>query len=424
MSVDGFSNKLNFFEPVQTEKAIIGRQIHFQEPTLISQEVIEISISGEDSSYYCDLANSCLKIQLRILDQDRKPITSKSNVGCINIPIHSIWNQVDFSIQNTLVSRSINNNYSYKAIIDSLLNYSNDYRETLLVGAGFFQDSPGNYNATSSENLGLYERSAFTKNGKIWELQAPMCLDEFKIQKYLPAGLSYKLKLWRNTDAFCLMHNPKEKYFLDIVNVCFQQNRVLINPAVLLVQNSLLKEINAVYNYEGSYMKQLSVTPGSLNLVQDNLLPGLNVYWLCVCLVDSRSVNGDSQLNPFLFEHCNTSEISFSKNSQQFIRKPFTPNFETGNAISEYLSCLTSTCDNGPNFLTLNDYLNGSTFFIFNQNTETSAGYNSFAQGTASYKLELKFRKAVSKHVTCIIYAKYHKSLQIDYTKNVYVSPS
>ena len=419
--VQGYSDKINFFAPTLVDQAIQSRTIHHQQPSLISSEVIEFNVEGSDGSFYTDLHNSTLKLEIGILDSKKQPVTPKHNVALVNLPLHSVWNQIDFYIGNTLVSRDIGNNYAYKAIIDTLLNHNNDSRETELAAAGLFLDSPGFYNHIGSENIGFYERSNFTKDGGVWQLESPVLLDEFGIEKYLPGNLSFKLKFWKNCDDFCLLHSDGEKYYVHIESVYFKQHRVNINPSVLLAQNDLLKQMNASYTYPGSYIKQIALTPGSMGGTYDNFLAGKNPYWVCVSFIDSEAVNGKASLNPFNFENCNICEIGIYKNNEQFTNKPYQPDFERGHYVSEYLALLGKTSKNSPNFLTSPDFKDGCCLFVFNQAAYADSTYCGYVSPGASFKLEFKFKNPLKKHMTCLIYAKFYKTLEIDFARNVYV---
>lgn len=62
---------------------------------------------------YMDLKNSRLKIKLRILNRCNTPITEENAVGLTKLPLHSIFAQVDTSLQQTPVSQ-LGTNYPYK----------------------------------------------------------------------------------------------------------------------------------------------------------------------------------------------------------------------------------------------------------------------------------------------------------------------
>lgn len=52
-----------------------------------------------------------------------KILNEKETVALINLPLHSMWNQVDISLQQQIITSSVSNNYAYKAYIDMLLKH-------------------------------------------------------------------------------------------------------------------------------------------------------------------------------------------------------------------------------------------------------------------------------------------------------------
>ena len=70
-----------------------------------------------------DLRRSTLRVKVRLTDSDDKPIPKDENVGLVNLPLHSLFTQVDCSLQQTGVGQT-GTNYPYKAYIDTLLSTS------------------------------------------------------------------------------------------------------------------------------------------------------------------------------------------------------------------------------------------------------------------------------------------------------------
>ena len=70
---------------------------------------------------YIDLKRSTFRVKVRLTDSDDKPISKDDNVALVNLPLHSLFTQVDCSLQQTGVGQT-GTNYAYKAFIDTLLS--------------------------------------------------------------------------------------------------------------------------------------------------------------------------------------------------------------------------------------------------------------------------------------------------------------
>ena len=51
----------------------------------------------------------------RILHDDGLSLKSKEKVGFVNLTLQSLWNQVEISIQQQVISSTVSTNYAYKA---------------------------------------------------------------------------------------------------------------------------------------------------------------------------------------------------------------------------------------------------------------------------------------------------------------------
>ena len=63
-------------------------------------------------------------------------------VGPINLFLHSLFSQVDISLNGTLVTTSTNT-YPYRAMLETLLSYGEDAKKTQLTSALFYNDLAG-----------------------------------------------------------------------------------------------------------------------------------------------------------------------------------------------------------------------------------------------------------------------------------------
>ncbi|KAM8945892.1 uncharacterized protein F54H12.2-like [Pelodytes ibericus] len=140
-SVECAKSELDLFEikPTQTsiEKSLY---VEVQPLAAISETsplVFYIAGSGE---HYFDLNNTLLYITCKIVKNDNTPIADGARVSLINYPIATLFNQLDVTLGDRLISQS-NNLYAYRAYIETLLNYSADALSTQFTAGLFYKDT-------------------------------------------------------------------------------------------------------------------------------------------------------------------------------------------------------------------------------------------------------------------------------------------
>ena len=91
----------------------------------------------------------------------------------MNLFLHSLFSQVDVSLNERLISPSTNT-YPYRAMIETLLNYDEDAKSSQLSMALFYKDTPGKMDAVNpvadnaDANLGLKARFFLHRTATRW----------------------------------------------------------------------------------------------------------------------------------------------------------------------------------------------------------------------------------------------------------------
>jgi hypothetical protein len=94
----------------------------------------DVNVTREE---YLDLANNLLNVRAKIIKANGEDLEAASTVGPVNNFLHSLFPQVDVSLNCTLITSS-SNTYAYRAYIDTLLSYGNDAKLSPLTSAQFY----------------------------------------------------------------------------------------------------------------------------------------------------------------------------------------------------------------------------------------------------------------------------------------------
>ena len=84
--------------------------------TVTEGSPIEIDISGTGE----DFANTMLYVKAKLTANDSTNLAADAAVGPVNLFLHSLFLQVDISLNGTLITASTNT-YPYRAMLETLL---------------------------------------------------------------------------------------------------------------------------------------------------------------------------------------------------------------------------------------------------------------------------------------------------------------
>ena len=247
-SEEGHSKSLALFQlpPINTAM----QNVEWIEYRPVSQitpgSAIEFNIPGTSTSYL-DLKRSRLHIKVQIVNSDGRPIDLTSKAALVNLPLHTLWSQVDLSLQQQVLS-SLGTNYPYKAYLDALLGTSASEKKCALQTQMFYKDTASYMDSTdppAGKNTGLYYRNVYTEGGKVAGLQGPLYLDICQQDRFILDGVQVNFRMWPNQDSFRLMsgsENANEKVIIldAVLKVCTVKLTpgVQIAHAEALIQNS------------------------------------------------------------------------------------------------------------------------------------------------------------------------------------------
>ena len=128
----------------------------------------DVSSSGQN---YLDFAYSQLLVKAKITRGSGEDITDANHMGGVNFFLHSLFQQVDVSLNDVQVSQSAGT-YAYRAYIESLLSYRPQAKTSQLTATLYYKDIAGNMDRPNPDHAnveetknGLQKRAAFTDRG-------------------------------------------------------------------------------------------------------------------------------------------------------------------------------------------------------------------------------------------------------------------
>ena len=157
--------------------------------------------SGDD---YLDVANTYLFVKAKVNQANGSNIDVAAKVGPVNNWMHSLFSQVDVSLNGTLVTPSTNT-YPYRAYIETLLSHGAEAKNSQLTSVLWHKDTAGQMDATDTGKAGLQKRQDYNTGSRVIDMMGRLLVDLFFQDRYLLNGVDVKVRMVQSKDRFALM---------------------------------------------------------------------------------------------------------------------------------------------------------------------------------------------------------------------------
>ena len=334
----------------------------------------------------------------------------------------ALFNTGEIYINDTLISMA-GSLYSYRAYIETLLNYLPEVKQSWLSQELYYQDSPGAFNSVTKTdqpyNQGIILRRELTQTGHGFKILFKPHLELFNQDRMLlPCDI--RLKFGRNGSEFYLMNKTPEKAYKIIINDATLYLRTLKFKESF--QTKLLKMVNtaggALYPMLCPHVASFNIPVGTKSFSYPVAKLGKQAIRVYLALIDNDAFNGDYLQNPYNFLPLNLNYAVFTLNGKQFPTTPIKMHWDS-DSTGEYLRAL-NELQRTTGVLNTNGGWNVDRaayplgFFILGQKLTEAFTDTSFApdqQGTLS--ISLGFATAPSKSVTAIFILEYQNVMKI-----------
>ena len=187
--------------------------------TLSDSSPIEFVITGSGEEYV-DLFESYLQVTAKILKpnggnlvqtkgSDGAVTGDDADVGPVNLWLHSLFSQVDVSLNERLVTPSMNT-YPYWTYLETLLSYGPAAKESYMTAAMWYKDT-AKHTEDHQLNKGFKSRQEWGLGSKQVVMIGRPHLDLCFQDRLMLNGVDIKMRLVRSKDTFSLMGEGKVK---------------------------------------------------------------------------------------------------------------------------------------------------------------------------------------------------------------------
>lgn len=326
---------LDLFGLYPTQTAV--EKIFYQQIRPINQltpfSPVEFVVAGNNGLQYVDLKKTYLSLKIKIVHGDTGAnLLADEFVGPVNLIVHSLFEQVDVTLQGKLVSTATNH-YQYRSYLQKLLSLGREGKLSQLSTQLWVKDTQPDSDDAKSGDPALVSRTKPFLQSKVVHLVSDIC-HLFRMDRYLLNQVEIGMKFYQSKPAFYLMTDVIDANFrIDIVDMVLNVCKVQLNPAIIYAQNKILEKTPAKYPYTATEIRMNAIPQGQVSFTFDNVCQGRKPKRLIVGFVNSRAVAGNYSLSPFNFATYNLRQINVYVDGQPVLGNPINVSFNPATGI-------------------------------------------------------------------------------------------
>lgn len=417
-------SELDLFQQKFVQTSIIDKTVvGYRSISPANESIIEF-VLPRSTEFYRDLSSVYLKVDVKLIGEKTNTGSGTDlkaeRVGCINNLLHSLFSQIQVTINGRNVTGN-GDSYPYRCFIETILNFSKESANTHLSSAMFYLDN-GNLDA-SDTNTGFVVREK--KLAKIVELYGKLHADILNSPILLGYGTELKIRLTRAPTAFVLLSsNPKSKMDFEITDATLYVKNVTPAPSVMSAHARILS-MGSTWKYHLNRvdLRTHTISANESSASLDNVVIGTIPKLLVVGFVDNQAFSGHATSNPFNLKHFDYNYFAIKVNGIQVPGDAYTPNFDDDRFQRVYQTLFSEThVKNGPltNMITEDMFKNGYALTVFDL-TPDSSGTESHTSlpRQGSVRFDIRFAKPLKQAITVLVYAVYDGLVEIDEGGNV-----
>ena len=422
MSCECTKSELDLFSVPPTQTSMEqGTWVEYHPLTTVAGDSpIEFDISGSGDDYI-DFANTMLYVRAKVTRANGDNLAADAAIAPVNLFLHSLFSQVDISLNGTLITASTNT-YPYRAMLETLLSYGEDAKRSQLTSALFYKDKAGAMDSVTVEgntNDGFMKRRALARESREIDMMGRIHADIFFQDRYMLNEVGVKIKLSRSKNNFCLMGGGK----VQITHASLFVRKVKLMPSVFLAHAKTLERGTAKYPIKRVVCKSFTIPQNYLDVSHEKLFSGQLPTRIVIGLVSNRAFNGNAESNPFNFQHFGLSEMAlYLDGQQQHAVRPIQPDYGNDRYIRAYDTLFAGTgklCKDEGLYISREDYSEGYALYAFDLTADLGEDDHFSLVRQGNVRLSLKFSTPLTNTVTVIAYAEFENIIEIDRDRNI-----
>ena len=410
---DVISHSADIFRPISQEVSMVDGKTCLIKPTnFTAAGPYEFDINPRGRQYI-NLSKSRLHLKLRITKADGTDVVVADNVAPINLIGSSLFKQVCIEANGAKIPELTNTFYNYKTYLETILSYGHSATSSHLKASRFHTDTASKFDTCGTDNKGFESRKEL---GATFDVMAPLHVDFLQCDRYLPS-MKFKLILYREEDAFCLMTDKNERYKLVIEEMKLYLRYINVSDHIFASHQRDFQTKRMILPINKTEVKTQVFTTGLTSLSISSFFNGVLPKSIIIGLIDNDRIIGNYKNNPYNFTNHNITQVYLSVNNEYVPSDPYTPDYANNFYIREFRDLFDNLGilhDDVGNAITPEYYKNNMNFYAFDLSPDLCNGFHFHPHQTGSIDVEVKMSTALTKPVTLMAFATYNMIVSID----------
>lgn len=409
------------FEPAKIEQSLVKSQLIEHKPisAVTSEESqVKFYIPGTSDSFI-DLSMSQLRIVMKIVKDDGSDLADDDVVSTVQLPIASMFNQIDMEINGKSVSSSTKL-YAYRAMMETVMESGRD--ECWMTPAGYHFSDEGDTKVDPAFFTAFAPR--YAKSAQV-EIQGPLFLDLFTQNKLIPPQCAIMLRMTRASNEFSLYaKDDVKKYRIKIKDMSLILTHCELQPEYRLgIERSVMTKLMQ-FPMKQIEMRSYMIGKGSYTHTEHYAYMGRVPRRVVFGMVRDVNASGSIVTDPFLFEHFNLSHIEVLLNgvtypSHSVIIDMSNPPWSAAGTYAETMQSLgkLSGAETG---LSITKW--ASNKFLIATDFHLAMGADSdclVRNEKGQLSISLQFSQPIADQVQLVLYIEMNGVMQMDATRNI-----
>jgi hypothetical protein len=361
-----------------------------------------------------------LETRCKVVKANGTDLGNQDIVAPVNNLAGVMWEKVYIEMNETTNNGTASERTHYKNILETLMSYDSDARQTHLVMQLFSLDTPGKYetftNDEAAGNKGFVWRYNRVKNSRVFDMIAPISSDFLRTSKHIAPGNKLKITLTKAPDAFLLNTDSNNQYKIVFTEMKLRYNRIRAKVATPSLER---------YPFTRSELKRFTVPANLLRKSIDIQSGGVIPKMIVLFMVDTAAAVGNFKRNPFNFKHYDLKNHCLRVNGKIVPSDSLTPNFlsDPPTFLRELAYTYRNTgvfrMDRG-NSISMDGFKGGQFIIAHDLNPDLCNGYHlhksEMGNVIADFEWATALPEAISIYAYCVYECMYtHKPGTLDF---------
>jgi hypothetical protein len=382
-----------------------------------------------DYDTFIDLSQTILEVACKITKANKTNITIGEKVATENLPLHTLFSQVDLELNGKVVSSSTTT-YAYRAYLETLLTYGSDAKKSWLTASGWFDSPDKNPNPlpiASDQPKGFQELIEVFEASKEITLMGRLHQDMCNQDRFLIPGVNIDLRFIRNNDKFVLLRasDATENYRIEITSLSVWFRQLNVTDETKIAFERQIQHQPCAYPFVRTELRTFGMPTGIKSFEEDNVFNGQLPRRIIVGMVTDKAMAGHYSESAFFFSDFDISYMALSVNGKQVPHAPLQMDTTTGTGytatrgfISLYAGIGKLFKDEGVDINVTDWNSNGKTLFAFDLTPhQTTDCFTQRRRG--NLRISIRFDVALVQPVNMIVYAEFENLIHIDANRNI-----